>query len=263
MLLLLQAYHLGYEVGRYISLERIIERNRDCYYETLEQSFGGWHEKAHDPWPYIRYLLFVLKEAYRELETWLGDLAEPRGVKTETVLSAIDRFPGTFSVAELRARCPGVIRKPQRGGRKSAQGEASRGTSAAQPWVSPGQRPGKIDPEHRHRHRVAVSSHVMKQEHFEVLLEEMRGHFQLLGEGLQGVNERIDRLEAELTQEIRSVGTRVDGLESRFDGLESRFDGLDDKVDRLARDQRDIKKQLGTVLDDHDTRITRLEHPAA
>jgi Fic family protein len=49
LLLLLQCYHLGYEVGRYISLERIIEQNKERYYETLEQSSQGWHEGKHDP----------------------------------------------------------------------------------------------------------------------------------------------------------------------------------------------------------------------
>jgi Fic family protein len=108
LLLLLQSYRLGYEVGRYISLERIIERNKDRYYEALEQSSTGWHEGGHDPWPYIRYILFVFKEAYRELEARLGDLGEPRGAKTQAVLAAIGRVPGTFTVAGLRAQCPGV-----------------------------------------------------------------------------------------------------------------------------------------------------------
>ena len=108
LLLLLQSYHLGYEVGRYISLERIIEQNKDRYYETLELSSQGWHDGAHDPWPYIRYVLFVFKEAYRELEVRLGDLAEPRGAKTAAIIRAIDGSSGTFSVAELKARCPSV-----------------------------------------------------------------------------------------------------------------------------------------------------------
>lgn len=69
LLLLLQCYHLGFEVGRYISLERVIEQNKERYYETLEQSSQGWHEGRHDPWPYLRYLLFVLKTAYQELES--------------------------------------------------------------------------------------------------------------------------------------------------------------------------------------------------
>jgi hypothetical protein len=41
-----------FEVGRYISLERILEQHKDRYYETLEQASTGWHEGRHDPWPY-------------------------------------------------------------------------------------------------------------------------------------------------------------------------------------------------------------------
>jgi Fic family protein len=61
LLWLLQSYQLGYEVGRYISLEHLVEQNKDRYYETLEKSSQGWHEGKHDPWPYINYVLFILK----------------------------------------------------------------------------------------------------------------------------------------------------------------------------------------------------------
>jgi Fic family protein len=108
LLLLLQCYHLGYEVGRYISLERLIEQNKERYYETLEQSSTGWHEGKHDPWPYMNYLLFVLKTAYREFEDRVGQTAEPRGAKTELIARAIQNAMGSFSVGDLQRECPGV-----------------------------------------------------------------------------------------------------------------------------------------------------------
>ena len=110
LLLLLQCYHLGYEVGRYISLERLIEQNKDRYYETLEQSSQRWHEGLHDPWPYINYVLFILKSAYRELMERVGDGHAPRGSKTEQVLAAIQRLPPEFTLAQLEQACPGVSR---------------------------------------------------------------------------------------------------------------------------------------------------------
>jgi len=110
LLLLLQLYHLGYEVGRYISIERIIEQSKDRYYETLEQSSQGWHEGRHDPWPYINYFLFTLKTAYREFEERVGQLRTPKGAKTELVKSAIDSFTGEFSLSDLERACPGVSR---------------------------------------------------------------------------------------------------------------------------------------------------------
>ena len=110
LLLLLQCYHLGYEVGRYVSLERVIEQNKDRYYETLEQSSQGWHEGRHDPWPYVNYLLFVLKTAYQEFEERAGQVKSPRGAKTALVQAAIQAFPGEFSLGDLERACPGVSR---------------------------------------------------------------------------------------------------------------------------------------------------------
>jgi len=110
LLWLLQSYHLGLEVGRYVSLERLVEQNKDRYYETLEQSSQGWHEGRHDPWPYINYVLFILKTAYREFIDRVGDTAEPRGAKTQMVIDAIGRMAGTFSLADLERACPGVSR---------------------------------------------------------------------------------------------------------------------------------------------------------
>ncbi len=108
LLLLLQCYHLGFEVGRYISLERLIEQHKERYYETLEQSSQGWHEGKHDPWPYINYLLSIIKMAYREFEERLGMIQTPRGEKTDLVIHAIEGAAGSFSVAELRNMCPNV-----------------------------------------------------------------------------------------------------------------------------------------------------------
>ncbi len=110
LLLLLQCYHLGFEVGRYISLERLIEQNKERYYETLELSSQRWHEGRHDPWPYINYLLFILKTAYREFEERVGQIKSPRGAKTELVESAINAFSGEFTLSQLERACPGVSR---------------------------------------------------------------------------------------------------------------------------------------------------------
>ncbi len=110
LLLLLQCYSLGYEVGRYISLERLIEQNKERYYETLEQSSQGWHEGKHDPWPYINYLLYILKMAYQEFESRVGQMKSPRGSKTELIESTIEGFDKEFTLSDLEKACPGVSR---------------------------------------------------------------------------------------------------------------------------------------------------------
>lgn len=110
LLLLLQLYQLGYEVGRYISLERLIEQNKERYYETLEQSSQGWHEGQHDPWPYINFVLFILKTAYKEFEERVGRTTSPKGAKTDLVVRAVGRQTGQFRLADIERACPGVGR---------------------------------------------------------------------------------------------------------------------------------------------------------
>jgi Fic family protein len=110
LLLLLQCYCLGFEVGRFISFERIIEQNKERYYETLELSSTGWHEGRHNPWPYINYLLFIIKTAYREFEERLGHTETPRGAKTEMIEAAIKAMSSEFTLNRLESACPGVSR---------------------------------------------------------------------------------------------------------------------------------------------------------
>lgn len=108
LLLLLGCYHLGYEVGRYVSLERVIEENKERYYETLQASSIAWHDGKHDPWPYVNFVLFILKAAYGEFEARLGQVATPKGAKTEAIVNAIGRAADPFRVAAIQAACPGV-----------------------------------------------------------------------------------------------------------------------------------------------------------
>jgi Fic family protein len=108
LLLLLTAYHLGIEVGRYISLERIIEDNKERYYETLQQSSQGWHEGKHNPWPYIGYLLYIIKLAYGEFAERAGQIKARKGEKTALIEAAIAKQDGPFTVSDIRDACPGV-----------------------------------------------------------------------------------------------------------------------------------------------------------
>jgi Fic family protein len=67
LLTLLALYHFGYDVGRYISIERLIEETRDDYYENLRISSQGWHEGKHDLGPWLNYFLVIVRRAYIEL----------------------------------------------------------------------------------------------------------------------------------------------------------------------------------------------------
>lgn len=137
LLLLLQCYHAGFEVGRYISLERLIEEHKVRYYETLEQSSQRWHEGEHDPWPFVNFVLYILVTAYKEFEARVGETRAPRGAKTEQVLAAIERTTGPFRVGDIQRACPGVSLDLIRRVLKQLQGRRveclGRGPAAA--WV--------------------------------------------------------------------------------------------------------------------------------
>ncbi|MEI6424747.1 MAG: Fic family protein [Lentisphaerota bacterium] len=110
LLLLLTCYHIGIQVGRYISLERLIEENKERYYETLKLSSKGWHEGNHDPWPYIGFLLFIIKKAYDEFEGRAGQMPVQKGEKSEMVIKAIQKQNDSFRLVDIENACPGVGR---------------------------------------------------------------------------------------------------------------------------------------------------------
>ncbi len=108
LLLVLQCCHLGIDVVRYVSIERTIEENKERYYDTLEESSRGWHRGGYSSWPYLNYLLFVVKQAYRELDARVGQIGARRGEKSEVVIAAINRMPGDFTIADLLKECTGA-----------------------------------------------------------------------------------------------------------------------------------------------------------
>ena len=108
LLFLLSCYHCGIEAGRYISLERIIEENKERYYEVLEQSSQRWHDGKHDAWPAVNFLLFILAQACKEFEQRVGEIRSVPGEKTALVITAVQSWSGSFSIADLQNACPGV-----------------------------------------------------------------------------------------------------------------------------------------------------------
>jgi Fic family protein len=111
LLTLLLLYQAGFEVGRYISLEQMIENQREGYYDALYKSSQGWHEGAHTLLSWWEYFLGVmLLGAYREFERRTGELTSAHGAKTEMVIAAIQKLPVTFRYADLALACPNVSR---------------------------------------------------------------------------------------------------------------------------------------------------------
>jgi Fic family protein len=108
LLTLLCLYQHGYEVGRYISLERLIEESKDEYYEHLYQSSQGWHEGKNELLPFLDFFLGIVRRAYTQFEERAESMRTARGDKTALIEAAIAAFAGTFTLRELTEACPGV-----------------------------------------------------------------------------------------------------------------------------------------------------------
>jgi Fic family protein len=111
LLTLLALYQHGYEVGRYLSLERLIEESKEDYYECLNRSSRRWHEGKHELTPWTNFLFAIIRRGYAEFEKRAGQVKAPRGAKAETVLNAICRQQGDFRLTEIEHACPGVGRE--------------------------------------------------------------------------------------------------------------------------------------------------------
>lgn len=101
-------YIVGYDIGRYISIERLIDNSRETYYEALRRSTDGWHDAAHDLEPWTSYFLGILLAAYRQLESRTAMLGG-RGSKKALITTFIDSLlTDEFTVSAVRENAPGV-----------------------------------------------------------------------------------------------------------------------------------------------------------
>lgn len=112
LLTLLLLYKCGYEVGKYISIEKQIETTKDVYYDVLQEINHGWNEEENDPTPFIKYMLEMVLGCYMEFEERVGFMEET-GVKSssyDVVKAYVDNKLGKFTPAEVLAECPSVGR---------------------------------------------------------------------------------------------------------------------------------------------------------
>ena len=107
LLTLLALYQAGYEIGRYVSLERLIDQTRGTYYDALQAAGHGWQEDEHDIEPWLRYFLGILTAAYKELAGASSTTPSGRGAKREAIAHFIRGCTvGEFTVADVRRAVP-------------------------------------------------------------------------------------------------------------------------------------------------------------
>ena len=107
LLTTLLLYRNGFYVGKYISLEAKIAKNKDLYYAALRQAQEGWHEGTEDAVLFIKYLLGIILSAYRDFEERFS-LVEQKKPALETVRQATLNKIGRFSKQDIREFCPAL-----------------------------------------------------------------------------------------------------------------------------------------------------------
>ena len=110
LLTLLALYHHQHAVGRYISLERIIEQTKESYYEVLQKSSASWHEGDHDIFPWFNYFLSTMRTGYREFEERAERQRPARGAKADLISYALGNVPSPFGISDVERLCPNVSR---------------------------------------------------------------------------------------------------------------------------------------------------------
>lgn len=108
LLTLLLLYREGYIVGKYISIEKLIETTKDSYYENLQLSSDNWHENTNDYGPFVKYMLGVVVAAYRDFSSRVKLLTMGGMSKPDRVRMIIKETVGTVTKTEILERCPDI-----------------------------------------------------------------------------------------------------------------------------------------------------------
>lgn len=108
LLTLLLLYQTGFIVGKYISIEKIIEESKETYYEVLQDSSTNWHENDNDYKPFVNYLLGVIVSAYKEFESRVELITDSSLSKADRIREEIKSHIGTITKTELLQMNPDI-----------------------------------------------------------------------------------------------------------------------------------------------------------
>lgn len=108
LLTLLLLYKSGYIVGKYISIEKLIEKSKETYYEQLQASSYEWHENKNDYEPFVEYYLGVVIAAYKEFSDRVQTLIKSGMSKPERIREVIRKHIGKITKSQIMEKCPDI-----------------------------------------------------------------------------------------------------------------------------------------------------------
>ena len=108
LLTLLLFYKAGYIVGKYVSMEMLIEKTKETYYEALQASSVGWHEDENSYEPFVKYYLGIMLKVYNEFENHVEHLKYHNLSKPDRIKAVIDNKVGKITKKEIMELCPDI-----------------------------------------------------------------------------------------------------------------------------------------------------------
>ena len=111
LLTLLLLYKNGFFVGKYISLEMIIEETKDIYYEELQASSENWHSGTNNNLPFIKYMLSVIYKAYSECDERFKLISEKSLTSAERVMKVFENSLEPLSKSDIAILCPDISKR--------------------------------------------------------------------------------------------------------------------------------------------------------
>ena len=108
LLTLLLFYKAGYIVGKYISIEMLIEKTKETYYEALQASSSGWHECNNSYEPFVKYYLGIMLKAYNEFEDRVEHLKHRKLSKPERIKELFEKKVGKVTKKEIMELYPDI-----------------------------------------------------------------------------------------------------------------------------------------------------------
>ncbi len=106
LLTLLLLYKADYMVGKYISIEKIIEDTKDSYYDTLEKSSVSWHNNQNDYSYFVEYYLGIILNAYKELDSKLNIVDNKKITSYDRIITIFKENIIPIDKAFINNKCP-------------------------------------------------------------------------------------------------------------------------------------------------------------
>ena len=106
LLTLLLLYKANYMVGKYISIEKIIEETKDSYYSALEKSSTNWHNNENDYSYFVEYYLGIILNAYKEFDSRINIIKNKKIIAYDRIIDIFKNSIIPIDKAFITNKCP-------------------------------------------------------------------------------------------------------------------------------------------------------------